>query len=63
MGKFIGLTEAAKVAGVSRPAMLNWVKKHEIGHMDGTRYLIDTEKLNAIIEARKLLRMRQPVGR
>ena len=57
----ISVTAAAKLAGISRTAMIVWVKKHELGEMHGTRYKIDKEKLEAIIAARKLLKLREPI--
>lgn len=56
--------EAATFAGVSRVTILKWIDKHDIA--DGKdkfgRWMISAEKLSDVVTARKILKLRQPIG-
>ncbi len=52
MRTFTSLREAAAYAGVSYQAVRNWAAEYGIGTFDGTRWTIDGDKLDRVIELR-----------
>lgn len=57
MQTIIGLSAAAKIAGVSRPTMLSWCRKFpNLAVQPARAYHIDPAELFRIIEARKVMK-------
>lgn len=59
--KYLSPNDAAKVAGVSRIAVMYWIKKHRIAEQVSGRWQIDPQKLDEIVQSRATLKSRQPV--